>query len=161
MAIRYSTGIDNLNLGEAGVDTGANGLRGIMKNGRIEVYSSSQPASADDAVRGTLLGYITKDGAAFTPGSPTNGLQFDAPVGRVLSKAASQVWKFVAIAAGTIGWGRFTGNAADAGASSTTLPRIDFTFGVSGGDIQIGTVTVEIGDEITINNFSLTAVNPT
>lgn len=155
MTTRFSTGLINDMYGENGVETGAGGLKYCLKNGIIHCYSGAQPASANDAPSGTYLGYITKDGGAWAAGSPTNGLQFDSPAGGSISKAAAQTWKFVGVAAGTIGWARFKGNAADNDLSSTTLPRIDFSVGTTSGDMKIASVSSTVGGTITVDTFTI------
>jgi hypothetical protein len=60
MAIRRSTGLRN---GFAG----GFGLRELLRDGKLLVYSGSQPSSADDAPAGTLLVTYTLSGGAFTP----------------------------------------------------------------------------------------------
>ena len=59
MAQRKSTGL---------VDfiAGSGSARQAMSNGRIFIYSGTQPATADDAVTGTLLVTLTKGSGAFT-----------------------------------------------------------------------------------------------
>jgi len=155
MTIMYSTGAVAKLFGENGVDAGANGLRGIFKNGVIRVYSGAQPINADAAPTGTLLGSITKDGAVFTPGTATNGLNFGAPVGRVVSKSDTEIWQFKGAAAGTIGWVRFQANAVDNDLTSTTLSRIDMSVGITSGDIRFSTVTSTVGAPTNIDFFSL------
>jgi hypothetical protein len=150
MTIRYSTGAINNVLN-------ATGLKTLFANGVIRLYTGAQPASADDAVTGTLLGSVTLNGAAFTEGVATNGINFDAPVLRVLSKAAAESWKFTGVAAGTIGWFRYQANAVDNDASSTTLPRIDGSVGITSGDMRLSSVTAAIGTPITIDAFTITA----
>jgi hypothetical protein len=76
-----------------------------------------------------------------------------------MSKEPAEEWKFIAVAAGTIGWGRFVGNATDSGASSTTLPRIDFSIGITTGDARTGKVTYAIGEPGVIQSFDLTQSN--
>jgi hypothetical protein len=156
MAQLYSTGTITHLLGEQGVDAGANGLRGLFKDGVIRVYSGAQPVSANAAPTGTLLGSITKDGGAFVEGTATNGLQFAAPSGRTISKS-TDVWKFTGIAAGTMGWGRFQANAVDDDSVSTTLDRIDFTIGITSGEMRITSVTSAIGSSATVDTFVITA----
>lgn len=156
MSIIYSTGTISALFGENGVDAGANGLRGIFKNGVIRVYSGAQPASADAAPTGTLLGSITKDGAAFMEGVATNGLTLATPVGRTISKSAD-VWKFSGSAAGTLGWGRLQANAIDDDSLSTTLPRADFSIGITSGDMRVTSVTSAIGSTATVDTFLITA----
>lgn len=156
MTTRFSTGAINKMYGESGTDTGANGLRGLFKDGKIDCYSGAQPASADDAPTGTLLGSITKDGGAFSHGAATNGIEFGAPSGKTVSKSGSETWKFTGVAAGTIGYGRFKANATDNDSSSTTLPRIDFSIGITSGDMKMSSVTSSVGGSITIDTFTIT-----
>ena len=152
----FSTGLITKILGENGVDTGANGLRGIMKDGVIRVYSGAQPTSANDAPTGTLLGSITVDGGAFVEGVATNGLEFDAPSGRTVSKAAAETWKFTGVAAGTMGWFRFQANAVDDDSSSTTLARIDGSIGITSGELRVTTTTSAIASSATVDTFTIT-----
>jgi len=157
MSILYSTGCIAGLFGEQGVDAGANGLRGLMKAGVIRVYSGAQPASANDAPTGTLLGSITKDGGAFVEGVATNGLTLGAPVGRTVSKS-TDVWKFTGVAAGTMGWFRFQANAADNDSSSTVLVRIDGSIGITSGDMRVTSVTSAIGSTATVDTFQISAL---
>jgi hypothetical protein len=156
MAVKYSTGTIIHLLGEQGVDAGANGLRGLFKAGVIRVYTGAQPANAEAAPTGTLLGSITKDGAAFVEGTATNGLVLAAPSGRTISKS-TDVWKFTGVAAGVMGWGRFQANAVDDDSISSTLDRIDFSIGVTSGDMRITTTTAAIGSSATVDTFVITA----
>lgn len=152
MALRTSTGHKNRLLGEQGVDTGANGFRGIYKGCVIDLYSGTQPSTADSAVTGTFLGRITLGGGAFTDGSQTNGLVWDAPANGTISKPTAANWQGSGVAAGTIGWFRCRGNAADDGSASTTLPRFDGSVGVSTGDLRLTVVTVDVATPIVIQN---------
>ena len=156
MAATYSTGCLNSLLGEAGVDTGANGLRGIFKDGVIDIYTGTKPTAANNAVTGTHLARITLDAGAFTDGVATNGLEFDAPSGGVLSKAAAENWKYTGIADGTAGWFRLRANALDDGTLSTTLPRIDGTVGSTSGDMILSNVNITTGAPGTIDVFNIT-----
>lgn len=156
MAVKFSTGAIAKMLGKNGTDSGADGLRGIFTNGVIKLYTGAQPATADDAPTGTLLGDITVGGGAFVEGSATNGLNFGAPSGKTISKATGETWKFTGVAAGTIGWFRFQANAVDNDSSSTTLSRIDGSVGVTSGDMRLTSVTSAVGTSITIDTFTIT-----
>ena len=156
MTIAYSTGLITKLFGEQGVESGANGLKGLMKDGVIRIYTGAQPATADAAVTGNLLGSVTKDGAAFVEGTATNGLQLLAPSGRTVSKNAD-VWKFTGAAAGTMGWFRFQANAVDNDSLSTTLVRIDGSIGITSGDMRVTSVTSAIGSSSTVYTFVITA----
>lgn len=148
MTMKFSTGLRTALVGTGG------GLSTIFANGIIEIYSGAQPASADAAVTGTLLGRVTLASGAFTPGTATNGLTWAAAANGVASKTG--VWSFNGIADGTAGWFRFKGNGVDAGALSTTLPRMDGTIASSGGDLQIANISIVTGSPNTVDVFTVT-----
>lgn len=148
MTVRLSTGLRNLLAGSTGFGAAFN-------DGVIYVYSGPQPLSADNAVSGTLLGIVTKNAAAFAFGSPTNGLEFAAPVAGVVAKT-TDAWQFAGLAAGTAGWFRLMGNANDALGSSTTSPRMDGSIGVSGADLNLSNIAIAIGAPNTIDVFQFT-----
>lgn len=147
--IVLSSGLRNKMLGSVGFDA-------AFADGVIYIYSGPQPANADAAISGTLLAKVTKDHAAFSFGTATNGLNFDSPTLSVITKAAAENWQAIAIAAGQAGWGRLMGNASDALGSSTTLPRMDFSIATSGADLNLPTIDFVIGTPITIDTFTLT-----
>lgn len=147
MTLRLSTKLrDNL--------AGSTGFAATFANGVIEVYSGSQPATADAAVTGTLLGTVTLASGAFTPGTATNGLTFAAASGGAVSKTG--VWSFNGVAAGTAGWFRLKGNAVDAGGISTVLPRLDGSIAVSGGNLNLSNVSIEVAAPTTVDSFTWT-----
>lgn len=146
MTKRLSTGLRNAMVGTTG-------FAGAMANGCIEIRTGTQPASADAAATGTLLGIVTLNSGAFTPGSPTNGLTWtSAADGKVMKNGT---WSFTAIATGTAGWFRFKGNALDNDLVSTTLPRLDGSIAASGADLNFRTDLVT-GAPTTIDSFSFT-----
>jgi hypothetical protein len=59
MALRFSTGIRNF-LNEQG------SVKQALNNGKIFIYTGTQPTLADDAASGTLLAIITKSSGALT-----------------------------------------------------------------------------------------------
>lgn len=59
MTVRLSTGLRNLLAGGAGFGQ-------IFNKGRIEIYTGAQPATADAAVTGTLLGTVSLASGAVT-----------------------------------------------------------------------------------------------
>jgi len=148
MAVRFSTGLRDDILGSTGLSTSLN-------DGVIHIYSGSQPSTADSAISGVLLGTVTVDAGAFTPGSPTNGLSFDAPNSGVVAKAAAENWKFNGIVDGTAGWFRFVGNAIDDTLVSTTLPRIDGSIAKTGGDMTLSNTAITAGAPSTVDIFEL------
>lgn len=116
---------------------GAQSFEDILQDAVIRCYSGAQPANADAAVTGTLLGSITRDGGPFTPGSPTNGLRFLRTSIYGL-KRTDQQWRFTGVATGTLGWARICANAVDDGSASAIAIRIDGRIGLDSdtGDIQ-------------------------
>lgn len=132
-------------------------LKDIMKDGKLMIYSGAQPSSPDSAVAGTLLLEITSASGAWVAGAFGNGLEFeDDPTAGEIEKSASETWSGVCVAAGTAGWFRFVANPTDAGAASTTLPRIDGSIGVSGADMNISNTVLVVGRTYTIDTFVLT-----
>lgn len=65
MSLRFSTSVKNQawNAIAGGVSKTYS-----LNDGRIAIYSGTQPANADAAVTGTLLGTITKSAGAYSPG---------------------------------------------------------------------------------------------
>ena len=149
MAVRFSTGLRNAMLGSTGLDA-------ALTNGVIYIYSGAQPATADSAIAGVLLGKVTVDAGAFAHGSPTNGLNFDSPVAGVIAKAAAENWQFNGVADGTAGWFRFAGNPNDDGTSSTTLSRIDGSIAKTGGDMTLSNTAIVTAAPNTVDVFQLT-----
>ena len=147
MTVRISTQLRN-NL------AGTTGFASTFANGVIEIYTGTQPTTADAAVTGTLLGTVTLNSGAFTPGTATNGLTFAAAASGAVSKSGT--WSFNGVAAGTAGWFRLKGNALDNDALSTTLPRLDGSVAVSGADMNLSNITIAIGAPNTIDSFTYT-----
>jgi hypothetical protein len=148
MTLRLSTGL-RTNI------VGAIGVGATFAGGIVEVRTGSQPANADAAVTGTLLGVVTLNNLPFVPGAPANGLTFAAAVAGVLAK--SGVWAMNGIAAGTAGWFRLKANALDNDALSTTLPRIDGSVATSGADMSLSNIAIAIGAPTTVDTFTVTA----
>ena len=148
MAMRLSTGCAN------GLMNGS-GFFEQFNYGVLRVFSGTQPTDADSAETGTLLAEFTANSGVFTPGSNTNGLEFDAPVDGVISKKTSQTWSSLPVASGTAGWGRFYDNSRTTG-SSTTAKRFDMACGVGTGEIRLSSTTITAGKTITIDSVAFT-----
>jgi len=147
--LRFSTGLRDGILN-------ATGIKEAMAAGVLRLYSGSQPASADSAISGTLLAEITVGGGAFAHGTATNGLDFDAPVAGILSKAAAETWRGDGLADGVAGWFRFCANPVDTGGSSTTLARIDGSVGRSAADLNLSNTSIVTGVPTTVDVFQIT-----
>lgn len=146
MAVRLSTGMAN---------AAANAVRTAYANAVGAVYTGSQPVNADAAETGTLLGYITKDGGAFTAGQATNGLNWEDAVDGVCAKPTDEEWAIIPVASGTAGYVRIYANAMVTGASTSAV-RFDLACGVGAGELRFSTTTLTATVKSVINTLSLT-----
>ena len=167
---KFSDGHYKRQLGKASDVTGAASVGDIYLNAVIDVYDGVAPNDANDAITTqTLIGRITLNGGAFTEGVSTNGLVFDVPVitGSGNTKAVSlpkpplALW---AIVAGTLSgsktatFARLRGNAADSGALSTTLPRVQMTVSDSNGtgELKLSSTVFVTGTVRLVESFEVT-----
>ncbi len=144
MPARISTQLRDDMLGEVG-------LKAALKDGIIDIYSGAQPASADDAITGTLLATITESGGAWTAGLPGNGLEWGTAAAGAIAKAGGETWKGNGLVAGVAGWARFKGNAADDNTTRTDLPRYDMPIGKSSGTLKLSTTAIAVGVPVSID----------
>jgi hypothetical protein len=124
-------------------------------NGIIDIYSGSQPATADAAETGTKLARITLASGAFTPGVGTNGLNFDTAADGSIAIDSGEVWSGVGLAAGTAGWFRFYANDVVSGASTVAV-RFDGVCGVGTGELRLSSLTVAVGATISVDSATIT-----
>jgi len=150
MAERLSTGLRNEVLKSTGKS-----LADALANGIIRIYSGVQPTDADSAETGTLLATITLDSGAFTPGSPTNGINLDVATDGIVSKAVAETWSGLAIADGIAGWFRHYDNNVNTG-DSTTAIRYDGAVATSGAEIAMANTRLVTGGTITIDSYGVT-----
>jgi hypothetical protein len=137
------------------LDTGS--FQDLMANGVLCIYSGTQPTDADAAETGTLLCKITKGSGAFTPGTATNGINFDNATGGALLKAAAEVWSGVNVATGTAGWFRLYANAMTTGADATGAAlRCDGAISTSGAQINMSSTAMAIGATTTLDAMTVT-----
>lgn len=139
MAVNCSTGFRARILGPSSFES-------IFLNGCIEVRTGAQPvAGANAPPTGTLVGRITNNGGAWSPGAATNGLRF-ARSGVYGGNDPGQNWRLAGLGTGTAGWFRLLANPVDDGSLSTVLPRIDGAIGplVGAGDYQMRLPTLSI-----------------
>ena len=135
-----------------------NGLKTGYANSVIRIYgNASPPAKATDALPGTLLGLVTLNGGPFTPGDPTNGLNFATPAMGEMSKPANVIWKFKGIAAGIATYGVFIRNAGDPGLleEGETYPRMLAKVGNVKGTLILSNPEVTVGAEITVDALTI------
>jgi hypothetical protein len=120
--IRLSSGLRAAMLWDAG-------LRAMMWRGTIHIYTGTQPASADMAPTGTLIGRITEDGAGFVAGAISGGLRTKAKT--LTSIQDDGNWVVKGVTTGQPGWWRFKWNGLDTDDDDLYSPRIDGTVGES------------------------------
>jgi len=125
-------------------------------HGIIEVYSGTQPTSANNAPNGTKLITFTLSGGAFTAGSHANGLVMDEESSGTMGILSGDSWEGVAVVTGTATWFRFKGNATDADGVSTTLIRMDGSVATSSADLVLSTTSIVSGRTYRLNSFDFT-----
>lgn len=142
MTLKISTGLRNAMLVSAS-------FVGAFTTPKVLIYSGPVPADADAALSGnTLLCEVSDDDTG-------TALSFEAAaVDGTLSKLSSQVWSGENIASGTASFYRLC-NDADAGAASTTLPRVQGTIGVAGADMNISNPTLVAAALQPVDYFSI------
>ena len=134
-------------------------LKDIFKDGVMEIYTGSQPATADAAKQGTLLLRISRDSGTMVSGAVANGLEFGLASAGAIAKDSTEVWSDVGLADGTAGWFRLYANATDAGGADTTpflYPRIDGAVATSGAEATMSSTTITTGATSTVDTFTIT-----
>ncbi len=130
----------------------------IYRNHVIGIYSGSAPSTADTIETGTLLCLLTKASGAFTPGTATNGLNYDeSAIAAGVASGGGEIISGVGLVAGTAGYYRRYDNGYITG-TTTTGKRTQGTVGSSNADLILTSVTVAIGATITAS--SDTAIEP-
>lgn len=122
MAIRLSNGLKSALYGQFGIQA-------MMNYGYIEVYSGTQPTTANEPPTGTLLGTITNNGDTHQAGTTTGGLRIDQDTSGQL--VASGTWTLTGSDTGTAGWWRWKWNNFDDNALSLYYPRMDGDVGTA------------------------------
>ena len=122
--------------------------RSIFRNGTIKIFTGPQPTSADDAETGTMLCNITLASGTFTPGSPTNGINFGEPNNGVLPKEDGEIWSGENAATGTAGWFRVYNNDG-------TI-SMDGACATSGAEMNMTSTSLTAGVTTTGDDVSIT-----
>ena len=144
MALRLSTGLRQALLGSADFQT-------EFALSFINIYTGTQPATADTAASGTLLATIYSNNP-----TDTIGVSFDAPVAGVVAKAVAQTWAGTALATGTAGWYRLFEAGGNPAILSTTESRIDGNISTSGANMNMSSTSVTIATVQTVSTFTVT-----
>lgn len=137
MAVRTSTGLKTFAL-DSGLATA------FDTTGRINVYTGAQPATADTAASGTLLGTLALSADSFAAASAGA-----IAINSVTSDTSAD-------ASGTAGYCRVyrTGDTAPGSAGNgTTDRRLDLLIGT---DIAMDNTAVVLGGTIALSGYTLT-----
>jgi len=114
------------------------GIDSTFNSGTLEIRSGAQPASANDVATGTVLATITLPADAFA--AAASG-----------SKAKLGTWSDAAAdATGTAGYFRMN-NGAD-----TRRIDGDITITSGGGELELDSLSITIGQVVTVATFTLT-----
>jgi len=136
MAVRFTVGAKNASL-DAGLGTI------FDTNGRANVYTGGQPATADLAASGTLLGTLTLSADVFAVAA-SGAIAINAVSGDTSADAT-----------GTAGWVRFyrSTDTAPGSAAVAADRRMDLLVGT---DITIDNASIVAGGTINLTSYSLT-----
>ena len=126
--------------------------------GVVNLYAPEWMGALADGltVASSGSGGITATPANFAGGvTAVNGCNFDFPAAAgVIGKPSGDTWKGTAINAGTAGWFRVCpGNNTPTGSGQV---RFDGLLATSGGDMQIGSLTISLGAVQTVTQFDIT-----
>ena len=152
MAVRLSTGLVNA---LAGGGAGDGSFKDIFANAVIVIRTGTQPATADAAETGDVLGMITVNGGAFVAGVATNGLNWDAAVGGVCAKPSAEEWAIIPSVSGIAGYGRLYSNDMTTGASTTAV-RMDLACGVGAGELRFSSTNLIATIKSVVNSLNIT-----
>lgn len=136
------------------VDDILDGFAEIMRGAKINIYTGSQPATADTAASGTLLATFGTN--LDTGDASVDGVTWDPASDGVVNKPSSETWTAKAVAAGNAGWFRVFEDGDDPSGSSATAARIDGSIAVSGGEMSVTSVAIALDSIQTIAAFSYT-----
>jgi hypothetical protein len=96
--------------------------------------------------------------AAFASGvTALNGMNFDFPASiGVIAKPVGEEWKGTGVLAGTAGWFRAVAGGSSVSSAGATEVRFDGVLQSSGGDLDMGSLSIEVGAIQTISELSIT-----
>jgi hypothetical protein len=128
----------NLKLANAGVNEEADAFGALFDGGYLRIYDGAQPATADTEVTTQVLL------AELTFGSPAFGAAVSGVItANAITKDSS------ANASGTAAWFRCV-------ASDGTTKLMDGSVGTSGCDLNLNSVAISAGAEVSVTSFEHT-----
>lgn len=140
MTIRLSVGLRNKILDSGLADA-------FDTNGRINIYTGTQPATAATAASGTLLGTLTLNSNSVSAAAASGTMTFNT----ITSDTSAD-------ATGTAGWGRIylTTDTAPGSAGDADDRRLDFAISTSGSDVNFDSVSFVAGGTIAMSSLTVT-----
>lgn len=126
------------------LDTGS--LKATFNTAEVRIYSGAVPASAD-AAAGTVIAVVQEGGSSLTWAA-------SAAAG-VLAKSANPWLDATGTNAGGVAsYYRLVNHADTDALDTTTYPRVQGTVGVGGADMNVGTTTIALHANFTLNVFT-------
>lgn len=115
--------------------------------GFLKFYTGEPPASADDAVTGTLLLIVSLNG----DGTPLRVAL--SPAGGLIKKPVGDVWRGTVLASGRAGYCRYVTDA-DTGGPSLTAPRMQGRVGEVDAEVIISDTDLVAGAPQDVKDFT-------
>jgi hypothetical protein len=126
-----------INEGNAAVHAAGGSVEALFNSGTLNIYSGTQPATADTALSGnTLLASLTFAATAF--GTDTNGVATAAAIGSATAAATGTATFFRVLE------------------SNGTTAVMDGTVGTSGADLNLSTTSIVAGGTVSVSSFIYT-----
>lgn len=147
-ALRLSTGMRDKMLGAG---EGTAGIKTILDGGYLDIFTGSQPVSADAVETGTKLVRISStSGTNYS----TDGLRFGTSSAGIIGLTVL-AWSGKIIVAGVAGWFRFYGTGATSGVAGSagtngTIARMDGVCGISGAELNLTHTNLSLDSTLTI-----------
>lgn len=129
-------------------------LKDIFRNGVLDIYSGTQPATADDTESGTKLIRITLSSGDFVAGACDNGINLGDAADGIIGKLSGEVWSGVGLVSGSAGWFRYYTNDVTTGASEETA-RLDGAIATTGAQMNMSNTTITYDGTTTIGSVAI------
>jgi hypothetical protein len=146
----------------ASINSQDNFLHIVAVSDSVDTVSLYQPYHAGAQGNGLTLA-ITQttatcsNDASFASGvDAVNGMTFeiDSETGRI-DKPDAEVWQGTGIVAGTAGWFRAVAGGSDPADPSSSRISFDGTIASSGGDLEMGSLSVAVGGVQTVASLAI------
>lgn len=124
-------------LSNEGANAAADAVTALANSGKLRIYSGTKPANADASITGTLLAELTLNATAFGAASAgvatANAITADSSADASGTATHFRVWK-----------------------SNGTSPLWDGTVGTSGADLNLNSVAISAGAQVSVSSFTYT-----